>query len=120
MQIVDRAKDLIKSGGEWISSVALEDAALRLPGVIDAAAIALPHPKWDQRPLLIVVIREGAGLTSADILEHLRGHVAKWWLPDEVHFARSVPRTATGKIDKLALRREFADRHTGQVRGAGE
>lgn len=105
MQIVDRAKDVIKSGGEWISSVALEDAALRLTGVADAAAIGIPHPKWDERPILIVVLQEDVALTPAEIIEHLSGHMAKWWLPDEIRFAGSIPRTATGKIDKIALRR---------------
>lgn len=108
MQIVDRAKDVIKTGGEWVSSVALEDAALRLSGIVDAAAIGVPHPKWDERPLLIVVLGGGVILTPEAITEHLSGYMAKWWLPDEIRFAREIPRTATGKIDKVALRCEYA------------
>jgi acyl-CoA synthetase (AMP-forming)/AMP-acid ligase II len=106
MQIVDRAKDLIKSGGEWISSVALEEAALRHPDIVDAAAIGMPHPKWDERPLLIVVVRAGAALTSQQLEQHLSAHVAKWWLPDEYRFMAAIARTSTGKIDKVTLRRE--------------
>ena len=108
MQIVDRAKDVIKSGGEWISSVALEDAALRLNGIADAAAIGVPHPRWDERPMLIVVLRQGVRLSATEITAHLSGHMAKWWLPDEIRYVDSIPRTATGKIDKIALRRAFA------------
>lgn len=108
MQIVDRAKDVIKSGGEWISSVALEDAALSLEGIADAAAIGVAHPKWDERPMLILVLDAGASLTAASILEHLSGRMAKWSLPDEIRFADAIPRTATGKIDKIALRNQFS------------
>ena len=109
MQITDRSKDVIKSGGEWISSVELENAAMGCPGVAEAAAIGLPHPKWDERPLLLVVRKPGATVTDADVLAHLAGHVARWWLPDAVVFVESLPHTATGKLLKLALREQYKD-----------
>ncbi|HEX7781343.1 MAG TPA: long-chain fatty acid--CoA ligase [Sphingobium sp.] len=109
MLITDRAKDIIKSGGEWISSVVLENEALGCPGVAEAAAIGLPHPKWDERPLLIVVPRPGAALSEQDVRDYLSGRVAKWWLPDKVIFAESLPHTATGKLLKTALRTQYAD-----------
>lgn len=107
MQIKDRAKDVIKSGGEWISSVILENEALGCPGVAEAAAIGLPHPKWDERPILIVVRKEDADVSEADILAHLATRVAKWWLPDRILFADSLPHTATGKLLKTALRETY-------------
>ena len=109
MQITDRAKDVIKSGGEWISSVELENAAVGCPGVAEAAAIGVYHPKWDERPLLIVVRKDGSTVTAAEILTHLAGHVAKWWLPDEIVFTDSLPHTATGKLLKTALRERYKD-----------
>jgi acyl-CoA synthetase (AMP-forming)/AMP-acid ligase II len=109
MQITDRAKDMIKSGGEWISSIDLENAAVGHPDVAEAAAIAITHPKWDERPLLVVVRREGAEVDKADVLAFLEGKVAKWWLPDDVVFVDELPHTATGKIQKTALRERFAD-----------
>jgi len=109
MRITDRAKDVIKSGGEWISSVILENEALGCPGVAEAAAIGLPHPKWDERPLLIVVRKPGADVCEARVREHLSAHVAKWWLPDRIIFADSLPHTATGKLLKTALRAQYAD-----------
>jgi fatty-acyl-CoA synthase len=109
MQITDRAKDVIKSGGEWISSVELENAAMGCPGVAEAAAVAVHHPKWDERPLLLVVRKAGATVTAAEILDHLSGHVAKWWLPDEILFVESLPHTATGKLLKTALRAQYRD-----------
>jgi fatty-acyl-CoA synthase len=109
MQITDRAKDVIKSGGEWISSVELENAAVGCPGVAEAAAIGIPHPKWDERPLLIVVKKPGSEVTPEQILEHLAGRVAKWWLPDEIVFVDELPHTATGKLLKTALRDQFKD-----------
>ena len=107
MQITDRAKDVIKSGGEWISSVDLENAAIGCAGVAEAAAIAMPHPRWDERPLLVVVRKPGSTVTAADINAHLATVVAKWWLPDEIVFVESLPHTATGKLLKTALRDQF-------------
>lgn len=109
MQITDRAKDVIKSGGEWISSVDLENAACGCPGVAEAAAIGVPHPKWDERPLLLVVRKAQSTVSEADVTAHLSAHVAKWWLPDEVVFVESLPHTATGKLLKTALRAAYKD-----------
>jgi acyl-CoA synthetase (AMP-forming)/AMP-acid ligase II len=109
MHITDRAKDVIKSGGEWISSIELENAALSCAGVQEAAAIGLPHPKWDERPLLIMVRKPGAGVTREEVLKHLEPRVARWWLPDDVVFVDEIPHTATGKISKLELRAAFKD-----------
>ncbi len=109
MHITDRAKDVIKSGGEWISSIELENIALGCPGVQEAAAIGLPHPKWDERPLLVIVRKPGSPLTRDDMLAHLVGKVAKWWMPDDVAFVDEIPHTATGKISKLELRARFKD-----------
>jgi acyl-CoA synthetase (AMP-forming)/AMP-acid ligase II len=109
MQITDRAKDVIKSGGEWISSIELENAAVGCPGVAEAAAVGVAHPKWDERPLLLVVRKAGADCTAQDILAHLSAHVAKWWLPDEILFVESLPHTATGKLLKTALREQYRD-----------
>ena len=109
MQITDRAKDVIKSGGEWISSVELENAAVGCPGVAEAAAIGVHHPKWDERPLLVVVKKSGSEVTAEHILDHLAGRVAKWWLPDEIVFVDELPHTATGKLLKTALRAQFKD-----------
>lgn len=109
MQITDRSKDVIKSGGEWISSVDLENAAVGCPGVAEAAAIGIAHPKWDERPLLVVVRKAGSDVTPEAIQAHLAGHVAKWWLPDEIVFVEELPHTATGKLLKTALRERFKD-----------
>ncbi|MFD1611773.1 long-chain fatty acid--CoA ligase [Sphingomonas tabacisoli] len=109
MQITDRSKDVIKSGGEWISSVELENAAVGCPGVAEAAAIGVYHPKWDERPLLLVVRKPGADVTASDVIGHLADKVAKWWLPDEVLFVGSLPHTATGKLLKTALRDQYRD-----------
>jgi acyl-CoA synthetase (AMP-forming)/AMP-acid ligase II len=109
MQITDRAKDVIKSGGEWISSIELENAAMGCPGVVEAAAVGVHHPKWDERPLLLVVRKEGADVGAEDIQAHLVKHVAKWWLPDEILFVDSLPHTATGKLLKTALREQYKD-----------
>jgi fatty-acyl-CoA synthase len=108
LQLTDRTKDLIKSGGEWISSVELENAAMGHPAVAEAAAIGVPHPKWNERPVLVVVIKPGQSLTGEDLRTFLTGKVANWWLPDAVHFVDEIPHTATGKISKLALREKFA------------
>jgi fatty-acyl-CoA synthase len=107
MQITDRAKDVIKSGGEWISSIELENIALGCPGVHEAAAIGLPHPRWDERPLLVIVCRKDAAVTREEVLCHLDGKVAKWWMPDDVVFVDDIPHTATGKISKMELRARF-------------
>lgn len=109
MQITDRAKDVIKSGGEWISSIEIENLALGYPGVQEAAAIGLPHPKWDERPLLVVVRKQGSAVTREEVLAHLHGRIAKWWMPDDVVFVSEIPHTATGKISKIVLRRQFHD-----------
>lgn len=109
LQLVDRTKDVIKSGGEWVSSIDLENAAMGHPDVAEAAVIAVPHPKWQERPLLLVVAREGRSPSREDILEHLAGQVAKWWLPDDVVFLDELPHTATGKVLKLELRKQFRD-----------
>jgi fatty-acyl-CoA synthase len=109
LQITDRAKDVIKSGGEWISSIELENAAMGCPGVAEAAAVGVKHAKWDERPLLLVVRKEGSSVTADQIQEHLKGVVARWWLPDEILFVESLPHTATGKLLKTALREQYKD-----------
>lgn len=109
LQITDRTKDVIKSGGEWISSVELENAAISHPALAQAAAIGLPHPRWDERPLLVAVLREGARASEQDVIDHLASRVAKWWLPDAVVFVEALPLTATGKISKKHLRLQFQD-----------
>jgi fatty-acyl-CoA synthase len=109
MQITDRSKDVIKSGGEWISSIALENEAVGCPGVAEAAVIAVSHPKWDERPLLLVVKDKGSAVTKDDIIEHLRGALANWQLPDDVIFLNELPHTATGKILKTKLRADYKD-----------
>src|SRR5690606_36486734 len=98
MQITDRSKDVIKSGSEWISSIELDNAAMGCAGVAEAAAVAVPHPKWDERPLLLVVRKEGSEVGAEAIRDHLVNHVAKWWLPDEILFVEDLPHTATGKL----------------------
>ena len=109
MQITDRSKDVIKSGGEWISSIEIENVAVGCDGVTEAAVIGLPHPKWDERPLLIIVRDEGSEVSKEDVLAYLDGKIAKWWMPDDVTFVDEIPHTATGKIQKLTLREQFAD-----------
>ena len=109
MQITDRAKDVIKSGGEWISSVELENAAVGCAGVAEAAAIGIYHPRWDERPLLLVVRSAGSTVEAEHIHAHLARHVAKWWLPDEILFVDALPHTATGKLLKTALRDAYRD-----------
>jgi acyl-CoA synthetase (AMP-forming)/AMP-acid ligase II len=109
LQITDRSKDVIKSGGEWISSIDLENAAVGCAGVAEAAAVGVKHPKWDERPILLVVRKAGSDVTPQQILDHLAGHVARWWLPDEIVFVESLPHTATGKLLKTALREEYRD-----------
>jgi fatty-acyl-CoA synthase len=109
VQITDRAKDVIKSGGEWISSVELENEVMSHPDVIEAAVIAKPDERWAERPLCCVVLRDGAHATAEDLLEHLRGRVAKWWLPDEFAFVDEVPKTSVGKFDKKLLRSRLTE-----------
>jgi len=109
MQITDRAKDVIKSGGEWISTIDLENLAVGHPDVAEAAVIGVRHSKWDERPLLVVVRKPGREPAKQDILGFLDGKVAKWWMPDDVCFVADIPHTATGKIQKTALREQFKD-----------
>ncbi|MFZ2101248.1 MAG: long-chain-fatty-acid--CoA ligase [Oricola sp.] len=109
MQITDRSKDVIKSGGEWISSIELENLAVGHPDVAEAAVIGLPHPKWDERPLLIVVCKEGKQIAREDMLAFMKGKIVDWWMPDDVVFVDEIPHTATGKIKKTTLREQFAD-----------
>ncbi len=109
MQITDRSKDVIKSGGEWISSIDVENEAVSCPGVAEAAVIAVPHPKWDERPLLLVVKQKDVDVKREDVIEHLKQSLAKWQLPDDVVFVDELPHTATGKILKTELRAEYRD-----------
>ena len=109
MQITDRAKDVIKSGGEWISSIDIENIAVGCEGVANAAVIGVAHPKWDERPLLIVEPKPGANPTKEQVLAFLEGKIAKWWTPDDVVYTEKIPLGATGKINKLALRETFKD-----------
>jgi len=109
MQITDRSKDVIKSGGEWISSIDLENLAMAHPAVANAAVIGVAHPKWDERPLLVVVKKPGAEVTREELLAFYEGKIAKWWMPDDVQFVDSLPVGATGKILKTRLREQFHD-----------
>ena len=109
MQITDRAKDVIKSGGEWISSIDLENLAVAHPDVAEAAVIGIHHPKWDERPLLVIVKKEGREPQRDEILKFMDGKIAKWWMPDDVQFVGEIPHTATGKINKLKLRETFRE-----------
>jgi acyl-CoA synthetase (AMP-forming)/AMP-acid ligase II len=104
MAVTDRSKDVIKSGGEWISSIEIENIAMGCPGVGEAAVIGVEHPKWGERPLLVVVAKPGAEVSGVDVLGFLDGRIAKWWMPDAVVFVDEIPHTATGKISKLTLR----------------
>jgi fatty-acyl-CoA synthase len=107
MQITDRSKDVIKSGGEWISSIELENLAVGHPKVAEAAVIGIRHQKWDERPLLVIVLKQGQSATKAEMLDYFKGKVANWWIPDDVAFVDEIPHTATGKIQKTALRERF-------------
>ncbi len=109
LNITDRSKDVIKSGGEWISSIELENLAIGHPKVAEAAVIGVRHPKWDERPLLVIVLKEGQSASKDELLAFFRGKVANWWLPDDVVFVREIPHTATGKILKTVLRDQFKD-----------
>ncbi|MEM7059198.1 MAG: long-chain-fatty-acid--CoA ligase [Pseudomonadota bacterium] len=115
LSITDRAKDLIKSGGEWISSIDVENTALAHPGVANAAVIAIPHPKWDERPLLVVQKEPGADPTSEELRAHVGAHLAKWQVPDAVEFVDALPLTATGKVSKRTLRAQFKDHPIGEA-----
>jgi fatty-acyl-CoA synthase len=105
--LVDRTKDLVKSGGEWISSVQLENEIMAHPKVAEAAVIAIPHERWVERPLACVVIKPGESLTAEEVIEHLVPRVARWWLPDAVEFIDAVPKTSVGKFSKKTLRAQF-------------
>jgi fatty-acyl-CoA synthase len=107
MTITDRAKDVIKSGGEWISSIEIENIAAGHPKAAIAAVVGVPHPKWDERPLLLVKLQEGETATAEEFLRHLEGKIAKWWMPDDVVFVAEIPLGATGKIDKKVIRKQF-------------
>jgi fatty-acyl-CoA synthase len=109
VRLVDRTKDLVKSGGEWISSVELENEIMAHPAVAEAAVIGIPHEKWTERPLACVVVKPGSTLTSAELIEFLTPRVAKWWLPDAVEFIDEVPKTSVGKFSKKTLREKFAN-----------
>jgi fatty-acyl-CoA synthase len=114
VRIVDRAKDVIKSGGEWISSLQLEDLIATHPAVAQVAVIGVPHEKWGERPVAVVVLRPGASATEQDIIKHLEkfveaGKIPKWWLPDRVIFVQQLPLTGTGKIDKKVLKEQFKE-----------
>lgn len=109
LQITDRSKDMIKSGGEWISSIELENIAMGHPAVTEAAVIGVPHPKWNERPLLVVTKRQGATVTREELLEFYTGKVARWWTPDDVVFVDELPHTATGKLSKKTLRENYKD-----------
>ncbi len=107
MTITDRAKDVIKSGGEWISTIEIENIAVGHPAVAEAAVIGVAHPKWDERPLLVLVMKPGQSVTREDMLQYLTGKIAKWWMPDDVVLVDEIPHTATGKIQKITLRERF-------------
>jgi 3-(methylthio)propionyl---CoA ligase len=109
LDITDRSKDVIKSGGEWISSIQLENLAVGHPKVAEAAVIGIRHPKWDERPLLVIVLKAGQKASKEEMLTFLEGKIAKWWMPDDVAFVTEIPHTATGKIQKTALRDQFKD-----------
>jgi fatty-acyl-CoA synthase len=109
LQLVDRAKDVIKSGGEWISSIDVENAAMGHPGIAEAAIVGVAHPKWQERPLLLVVTRPGHEVTKDSVLDFLSTRIAKWWLPDDVVFVPELPHTATGKLLKTKLREQYRD-----------
>jgi acyl-CoA synthetase (AMP-forming)/AMP-acid ligase II len=109
MQITDRAKDVIKSGGEWISTIEIENLAVGHPKVAEAAVIGIRHPKWDERPLLVIVLKKDQQATKDEMLAFLQGKIAKWWMPDDVAFVDEIPHTATGKIQKMTLREQFKD-----------
>ena len=105
MRITDRSKDIIKSGGEWISSIDLENAAVGHPSIVEAAAVGVSHPKWDERPILIVVLKDNTTVGHTEIRDFMLQFVAKWQIPDDIIFMKEIPHTATGKISKMKLRK---------------
>src|SRR5574341_291802 len=109
IQITDRSKDVIKSGGEWISSIDLENIAIAHPAIAEAAVIGVRHPKWDERPIIVAVKKPGQDVSKTDLLRFYEGKIAKWWMPDDVVFVSELPHTATGKLSKLQLRQQFKD-----------
>ena len=109
MQITDRSKDVIKSGGEWISSIDLENIAIEHPAIAEAAVIGVQHPKWDERPIVVAVKRPGQEVSKDELLKFYEGRIATWWMPDDVVFVKELPHTATGKLSKLTLRQQFRD-----------
>jgi fatty-acyl-CoA synthase len=109
IRITDRAKDVIKSGGEWISSLDLENQIMAHPAVAEATVVGLKHVKWQERPVAFVVLREGVTATETEILDYLEPRMAKWWLPDRVIFIDQIPKTGTGKFDKKVVRNEYSD-----------
>jgi fatty-acyl-CoA synthase len=109
MQITDRSKDVIKSGGEWISSIDLENIAVAHPAIAEAAVIGVKHPKWDERPVVVAVKKPGQDVSKDDLLKFYEGKIAKWWMPDDVLFVPELPHTATGKLSKLTLRQQLKD-----------
>ena len=109
MQITDRSKDVIKSGGEWISSIDIENIAMAHPAIAMAACIGMRHPKWDERPIVAVVKRPGAEVTSDELLQFYEGKIAKWQIPDEAVFVDAIPLGATGKMLKTRLREQLTD-----------
>ena len=109
MQITDRSKDVIKSGGEWISSIDLENIAIAHPAIAEAAVIGVSHPKWDERPIVVAVKKPGQDVSRDELLRFYEGKIAKWWMPDDVVFVNELPHTATGKLSKLTLRQQFKD-----------
>jgi fatty-acyl-CoA synthase len=109
LEIRDRTKDLIKSGGEWISSVALEGALMSHPAVAEAAVVAVPHPRWLERPVAAVVLRKGRAVEAGELRAHLLGRFPEWWLPEDIVFLSAIPRTSTGKFLKSALREQLRD-----------
>jgi len=108
MQITDRSKDVIKSGGEWISSIDIENIAMAHPAVAMAACVGMPHPKWDERPIVVVALRPGAQVTREELLKFYEGKTAKWQIPDDVVFVDAIPLGATGKMLKTRLREQLA------------
>jgi len=117
LTIVDRSKDVIKSGGEWISSIDLENAAVGHPELVECCVIGARHPKWDERPVLLAIRKEGSNLTEQDVMDYLSDKIAKWWMPDAIIFVESLPHTATGKLLKVDLRKEY-ENHLMNLAGA--
>jgi fatty-acyl-CoA synthase len=111
VKLVDRTKDLVKSGGEWISSVDLENALMAHPAVFEASVVGIPHPKWDERPVAFVVLKEDAKgkVDKQELLDFLQGQFVKWWIPDDLVFLDEIPKTSVGKFLKRALREQYKD-----------